>query len=81
VKKLFKSMSKQNINEVRQELSRAHLVIVLLSIIAIVLLLLSAIPTAEFDTRLSNTAGVLLGVIMTISLVMSLILYDINNKK
>lgn len=74
-------MSKQNINEVRQELSRAHLVIVLLSMIAIVLLLLGAIPTAEFDTRLSNTAGALLGIIMIISLVMSLILYDMNNKR
>ena len=79
MKKPFKKLSEHKINEIHQELARAHLVISLLSIIAIVLLLLGATLTVEFNAKLSIIAGVLLSFLTLISMSTSIILF--KNKR
>ena len=76
MKKLFKRMSKQNANELRQELARAHLIITLLSLIAILLLALGTSLTVSFDVTLATIAGIFLGILAIISLFVSYLLYN-----
>ena len=80
MKKFVKQLSKQNINEVRQELSRAHLIIMLLSLVSILLLMLGSTLAIEFDLVLSIVASVLLAMLAVISAYMSIILRNLKKK-
>ncbi len=76
IMKLFKQVPKQNMAELRGELSRAHLIISLLAIIAIVLLTLgSVVPSSGFDPGLSNIASAFLAFLLFISLGVSYALF------
>ena len=76
MKKLFKKMSQQNAHELRRELIRAHIMIVLLSFVSIALLTLGATLTIAFDVNLSLIAGSLLTILALISLGIAIILSD-----
>lgn len=75
VMKLFKKVPKQNMAELRGELSRAHMIIALLSLIAIVLLVLRSTVTSEFDPTLSNLASAFLAFLVLVSLGVSYALF------
>lgn len=83
MKQLIKKMSKQNIGAVRLELARAHLIIALLSFIAIILFTVgSAFPTPiELNTTLSTVASLLLVAVIVTSTVSAYALLTIINKK
>ena len=74
----FKKFLKKNINDFRKELSRAHLIIALLSIAIIVLLSLGAVQPVTFDQPLSAVCVVLLSIVAFISLCMA---YTLSSKK
>jgi hypothetical protein len=76
--KVFKRFLKRNINDFRKELSRAHLIIALLSISIIVLLSLGAVQPVTFDQPLSAVCVVLLSIVTLISLCMT---YTLSTKK
>ncbi|MEI6850550.1 MAG: hypothetical protein WCK26_01120 [Candidatus Saccharibacteria bacterium] len=78
MKKLFKKVNKKNLQELRQELSRAHLIVALLSIAIISLLSLGATNPVSFDPTLSAVCAVLLIVVTIISLSMSI---NLSRKK
>jgi hypothetical protein len=71
MKKFLKSITKKNSAELRRELTFAHLIIVMLSIVSIILLALGATLTINFDPKLSVIAGTLLGILAIISACMS----------
>jgi drug/metabolite transporter (DMT)-like permease len=71
MKKLLKMISKKNGSDLKRELTFAHLIIVMLSIVSIILLALGATLTINFDPKLSTIAGVLLGVLALVSASMS----------
>jgi hypothetical protein len=71
MKNIFKMISKKNSNDLKRELTFAHLIIVMLSIVSIILLALGATLTINFDPKLSVIAGTLLGVLAIISSCMS----------
>lgn len=73
--KLLKKIPKQNIAELRGELSRAHLIISLLALICIVLLTLGPTFAVSFDNNLSTIASVFLGVLALTSLGISYFLF------
>jgi len=69
--KLFKKIHKQNTAELRGELSRAHLIISLLSLIAIVLLTIGSTMEVGFDANLSTVASAFLAILAIVSLCIS----------
>ena len=72
--KLLKKPSSQNANELRGELSRAHIIIALISIIAIALLILGMDKEIIIDPRLSIISIGLLTIILLNSISTSLAL-------
>lgn len=76
--KFLKKFMKKNSNDFRKELSRAHLIISLLSICVIVLLTLGAVKPVMFDQPMSAICVVLLSIVAFISLCMS---YTLSKKK
>lgn len=79
MKKLLKKLSNQGVTGVRKELARAHFIITLLSIIAIILLVLGVDERIVLDATLCGIAGGLLIIVALISFSVSLTLS--NNKK
>lgn len=77
--KLFKKIARNNVKELRAELARAHLIIALLSIIAIVLLILGTNLTVSLNPYLSTSAGILLTIVAATSTIISYSLF--TNKK
>ncbi len=73
MKKIFKKILKKNNSELKQELIFAHIIIALLSLVAIVLLALGATLTISFNTKLSAIAAALISILALISLAMSVI--------
>lgn len=73
MKKFLKIMVKKNGSDLKRELTFAHLIIVMLSIVSIILLALGTTLTINFDPKLSVIAGVLLGVLALVSSCMSYI--------
>jgi len=69
--KFSKKIAKQNTAELRGELSRAHLIISLLSLIAIVLLTVGSTMEVGFDTNLSTVASAFLALLAIVSLCIS----------
>ena len=80
MKKIFKKLSNRSTAEIRKELSRAHLIITMLSIIAIVLLVLGVDERVVLDPTLSGIAGGLLIIVALISFSVSAATSP-NNKK
>ena len=80
MKKIFKKLSNRSTTEIRKELSRAHLIITLLSVIAIVLLILGVDERIVLDPTLSGIAGGLLVIVALISFSVSAATSP-NNKK
>lgn len=76
--KLLKNFMKKNGKDFRQELSRAHLIIALLSICIIVLLSLGAVQPVMYDQPLSAVCVVLLSIVALISLCMT---YKLSSTK
>jgi len=76
--KLLKNFMKKNGKDFRQELSRAHLIIALLSIGIIVLLSLGVVQPVTYDQPLSAVCVVLLSIVAFISLCMN---YKLSNTK
>jgi hypothetical protein len=74
VKKILKKLSNQTVTGTRNELARAHFIITLLSIIAIILLVLGVDERVVFDATLSGIAGGLLIIVALISFSVSLTL-------
>ena len=74
MKKFFKKFSKRTLFEVRNELSRAHLIIVLLSVVSIILLTLVARLATDINPTLTLICCGLLGFLAIISLVTSFML-------
>lgn len=68
MKKILKNLSTRSISDVRKELMRAHFIITLLSVVAIVLLILGLNKQAVLDPTLSGICGVLIAIIALISL-------------
>ncbi len=81
MEKLFKKVAQQKIAGVRQELARAHLIIVLLSATVIMLLIQGATQPIILDAVLSAIGIMLLGVVALTSLIMSFALFTSKNKK
>ena len=75
MKNIFKKPSKKNLNEYRQELARAHLIISLLSIAIITLLSLGATQPVTFNETLSAICIGLLTVVTIVSLCISITLF------
>lgn len=75
MKKMFKRLTKKNINEIRMELAHAHLIIALLSIAIVVLLTLGSTQSVTFEATLSAICVVLLSVVTIVSLCISITLY------
>ena len=75
MKKLFKKYTGKNLVEIRRELARAHLIIALLSLVAIVLLTLGSTQPVMFDGTLSAICVILLSAVAFISLCMSVTLF------
>ncbi len=73
--KLFKKLSKKNLNEVRVELARAHLIVALLALVVITLVTMGATQPIAFDQTLSAICVVLLSVVAIISLSTSITIY------
>jgi len=69
--KLLKNFMKKNGKDFRQELSRAHMIITLLSICIIVLLSLGVVQPVTYDQSLSAVCVVLLSIVAFISLCMT----------
>lgn len=76
--KLFAKVSSQSINGVRKELARAHLIITLLAISAIMLLVLGVAEKAPLDPTLAGICGGLLIIVVIISINVSLSLYNLK---
>jgi len=76
MKQLVKKLQNQKLKEVRAELSRAHLIIALLSIAIVVLLtLVQTVPEKiTLDPTLSGISVALLLIVSVISLVISVAL-------
>ncbi|HZJ34700.1 MAG TPA: hypothetical protein VFD55_01650 [Candidatus Angelobacter sp.] len=72
--KLFKKPSSQSINELRGELARAHIIIALISIIAIALLMLGMDKEIIVDPKLSIICIGLLVIVLLNSISTSLAL-------
>jgi len=77
--KFSKKMAKRNTTELRGELSRAHLIISLLALIAIVLLTVGSTMEVGFDANLSAIASAFLALLAIVSLCISYNLF--KNKK
>lgn len=75
MKRFFVKISKQTTKQLREELARAHLIITLLSLIAIVLLILGVNLTVSLDLGLATCAGVLLSITAVISTMISYSLF------
>ncbi len=80
MKKLFKKLAQQKINNVRDELARAHLIIALLSVAVIMLLIQGSTQPIELDVNLSILGEVLLGIVALTSIFMSFALSILKNK-
>jgi len=74
VNKLFKKPSNQSINELRGELARAHIIISLISIIAIAVLMLGMDKQIIIDPKLSIICIGLLVIVLLNSISTSLAL-------
>jgi hypothetical protein len=72
--KLLRAFKSKKVNEVQAELSRAHLIIALLSFVAIVLLVQQAALLPALDSLMTTSAIILLSVLATISLTIALML-------
>ena len=72
--KFLKSFKSKKVSEVQAELSRAHLIIALLSFVAIVLLIQQTALLPALDSLMTTSAIILLSVLATISLTIALIL-------
>ena len=79
--KAYKKFKNQKINDVRNELARAHLIIGMLSFVAIILLLLSAALLTTLNTLATTIAIVLLAIVAIISVSFSLALFTLTKKK
>lgn len=75
MKKIFKKLTKKNINEMRKELAHAHLIVALLSVAIIALLTLGATQPVTFEATLSAICVVLLSLVTIVSLCISITLY------
>ncbi|MBC7943219.1 hypothetical protein H7X68_01835 [Candidatus Saccharibacteria bacterium] len=80
MKKLFKKLAQQKLNNVRDELARAHLIIALLSVAVIMLLIQGSTQPIELDVNLSILGEVLLGIVALTSIFMSFALSILKNK-
>ena len=69
MKKIFKKNSELKINEVRQELSRAYLIIAVLSIISIVLFKLGSFSADDIDSSLIAVVVIGLGALSMLTLI------------
>jgi hypothetical protein len=78
--KSYKKFANQKVNVVRRELARAHLIIGLLSIVAIVLLLQESALLADLNTFVTTLAIVLLAIVASVSLAVSLTLFTLTKK-
>ncbi len=76
--KSYKKFKNQKLNDVRRELSRAHLIIALLAFVAIVLLVQQSALYPDINTIFTTIAIVLLAVLATISLTIALILRSLR---
>ena len=74
--KIFKKLVKKNTNELKQELGRAHLIIVLLSIGVNLLLLLGASTAVRFEPTLSAICVALLSFVIIVSIGSALKLFS-----
>lgn len=79
--KSYKKFANQKLKDVRRELARAHLIIGLLSFVAIVLLLQESMLLADLNTLVTTVAIVLLAVVASVSLAVSLTLFTLTKKK
>lgn len=80
MEKLLKKLSKQKLADVRQELSRAHLIIALLSLIIIGLLMQGSTVAIILDLKLSIICALLLTLVALTSFTMSFALAYTKSK-
>ncbi len=78
--KAYKKFKNQKISDVRKELARAHLIIAMLSFIAIVLLVEVSALVASLNTLFTSIAIALLVVVAAVSLSFSITLFSISKK-
>jgi hypothetical protein len=76
--KFLNKIMKKSTSDYRGELSRAHLIIALLSICIIVLLSLGVVEPVKYDQTLAAACVVLLSIVALISLYM---VYALSSKK
>ena len=83
MKPIIKKLSKQNINQVRIELARAHLIIVLLSFVSIVLFTVGSASyyPADINYILSSIASLLMILVVVASTITAYALLTIVKKK
>jgi|GEM_PF-883864 len=79
--KSYKKFANQKLKDVRRELARAHLIIGLLSFVAIVLLVQESALLVDLNTLVTTVAIVLLAVVASVSLAVSLTLFTLTRKK
>lgn len=79
--KLYKKLAQQKISEVRQELARAHLIIMLLSAAVVMFLIQGSTQPITLNVTLSAIGIILLGVVILTSLTTSFALFTNNAKK
>lgn len=80
MRKLFKRFKNQKVADVQRELARAHLIIALLSFVAIVLLIQSSALLEDLNTLMTTVAISLLTLLAIISLTIALTLRIITKK-
>ncbi len=78
--KLFKRFKDQKLVDVRRELVRTHVIIALLSFVAIVLLIQQSALLADLNTVLTTVAITLLAIVAVISLSFAMILRTVIKK-
>jgi hypothetical protein len=78
MKTLVRTIGKKSINEMRQELVRAHFIIALLAISIVVLLGIGAVEPVQFDQTLAAVAIALLILVVLISVFISCLLMKLK---
>ena len=80
MKKLLKKMSEQKIGDIRKELARAHLIVVLLSFSIIAFLIRGVTSPISIEPLMAIVSCILLSIVILISIATSFKLYFCNKK-